>query len=103
MPAERILVRLAIEPTLIDRAEAAIGDDTDFRTAVDTGVRRYLKRVEKHLVAAGLTSTEPVDYRMRPMTPITLAALERVSELTGISKPALIRACLTLLSRAGPA
>jgi hypothetical protein len=97
MPAERELVRLALELGLVEKAKEAIGEDADFRTAVDVGVNKYLRQVERRLLSAGLTKPKPAAYRMRPMTPATLLELERVSERTGISKPNLIRACLTLV------
>jgi hypothetical protein len=103
MAAERTMVRLAIESTVIDRAKRAARTE-EFRAALDAAVGENgenLDEVVAHLLAAGCCpmEEEEVGYRVRPVSLGALAMLDAAAAKTGVSRSSLIRGCLVVLGR----
>jgi hypothetical protein len=102
VPAETVLMKLATEKSVIDRASKAVGDKT-FRDTLTAACADYLDAVEKYLLAAGCTPSEDeaAVYRIRPIPPAVHQKLKNVAEATGISMATVLRCCLNLLARDG--
>ena len=100
MPAERVMVRLALEKTIINAAKRKIGKKAEFRQALDSAVE-WLPEIEEHLLAAGLTPSKLRKYRLRPVSNPTIEKLDAVVAKTGLPRSSLIRASLVLFGRLG--
>jgi hypothetical protein len=95
--ATRELVRLAIEPEIIEQAKRMSGQKT-FSDTIEYAAKMFLPTIARNLHAAGFRSTD-ANYRVYPVSITTIEAIDKAAERRGVSRAALIRALLILKAR----
>jgi hypothetical protein len=91
------MVRLAIDPEIIEQAKRASGQRT-FSDTIKHAAERFLPTIAKSLHAAGFQPTD-ANYRIFPVSIATIEAIDNASDLCGVSRNAVIRALLVLKAR----
>ena len=96
-----VVVNLAIDPDLVDRAAQRLGRLTN-RATIARVVQTWLPLIVEGLAALGFTGRPIGRRRPRRLDKATWAALHQAAEQTGLAAPELLRACLELAVRAEP-
>ena len=99
--ASTVVVNLAIDPDLVDRAAQRLGGALTNRDIISRAVQVWLPLVVAQLREAGMSPVPIGNRRPRRLDARTWQALAEAEKVVLVGRPDLLRACLALMAERG--